>query len=277
MSAEAMGYVFRHSPYKGATFAVHLAIADSVNDQNGNKFWMSLGKLADKARLARPTVSECVRQMIDDGWLVEVSRSSGSTVCYRFMFIPSEVVYESRWGVTQDDRGVTADDRGVSPTVTGGVTQDDTNPIEPKVEPKSTTPDSFNAFWNLYPRKLAKSKTRVAYMKALKQADPDSILDGVKWWIRHEWRGKELQYIPHATTWLNQARWEDAVGDTTIASMPIVKPVERPKYETDAIDRSGWIGEGKAFRGASEDVYLKHRASFHPDAWEWLDKGFYDL
>ena len=275
MSAEATGFVFRHSPYKGAGFAVHLAIADSVNDQHGNQFWMSLGKLADKARLARPTVSACVQQMITDGWLVEVSRSAGSTVCYRFVFIPSDVVYESRWVSPEMTGGVTVDNRGVSSTVTGGVTLANPNPIEPKIEPNTNTAnESFNEFWSLYPRKLTRNKARMAYLKALKTTDAETILVGLKWWIAGEWRGKEERYIPHAPTWLNQARWEDA---TTMPSTAFQKPLERPKYETDAIDRSGWVGEGKAFRGASEDVYLKHRASFHPDAWEWLDKGFYDL
>lgn len=275
MSAEATGFVFRHSPYKGAGFAVHLAIADSVNDQHGNQFWMSLGKLAAKCRLARPTVSACVQQMITDGWLVEVSRSSGSTVCYRFMFIPSDVVYESRWVSSEMTGGVSEDDRGVSSTVTGGVTLANPNPIEPKIEPNTNTAhESFIEFWNLYPRKLTRNKARIAYLKALKSADAETILNGLKWWIAGEWRGKEERYIPHAPTWLNQARWEDA---TTMPSKPSQKPSERPKYETDALLRAGWIGEGKAFRGIDEDQYLRHRDSFHPDAHEWLDKGYYDL
>jgi hypothetical protein len=38
-----------------------------------------------------------------------------------------------------------------------------------------------------------------------------------------------------------------------------------------------WLGEGKAFRGIPENEYRRHRASFHPDAFEWLGKGYYDL
>jgi hypothetical protein len=275
MSAEATGFVFRHSPYKGAGFAVHLAIADSVNDQHDNQFWMSLGKLAAKSRLARPTVSACVQQMIADGWLVEVSRSVGSTVCYRFMFIPSEVVYESRWVSPQTTGGVTQDDRGVSSTVTGGVTVANPNPIEPKVEPKKNEAnESFGVFWNEYPRQLNRNTARISYLKALKLADADVLMNGLKWWKAKQWKGVEEKFIPVPSTWLNQRRWEDA---PITFSMPSQKPSERPKHESDALQRSGWIGEGKAFRGVPEDKYLEYRSTFHPDAHEWLDSGYYDL
>jgi len=69
MSAEATGWVFRHSPYKGAAFAIHLSIADSVNDQNNNEFWMKQATLADKARTGRQTVNTTIAAMIEDGYL----------------------------------------------------------------------------------------------------------------------------------------------------------------------------------------------------------------
>ena len=53
MSAEATGWVYRFSPFAGATFWVHQAIADSVNDQHENLFWMGQGRLARKARVSR--------------------------------------------------------------------------------------------------------------------------------------------------------------------------------------------------------------------------------
>jgi hypothetical protein len=60
MSAEATGWVWRHSPWKGrhVRFLLHLAVADVVNDAHGNEFWMSQAALAEKVGCKRGTVCE---------------------------------------------------------------------------------------------------------------------------------------------------------------------------------------------------------------------------
>lgn len=113
MSAEATGWVWKHSPYTGARLAIHLAVADVVNDAHGNEFWMSQAGLAEKARTSRKSVCEWFGDAIDRG-LVECVRdnsAAGKPNCYRLL-MPLE--------------GVTRGDRGVSPVVTGGVTRGDT-------------------------------------------------------------------------------------------------------------------------------------------------------
>jgi hypothetical protein len=138
MSAEAVGYVFRHSPHTGAAFQVHLAIADSVNDQHANELWMATGTIAKKARVARQTASEALAEIVAGGGLevVEDHRRdrAGKPSRYRFLFPVAVVYYESR-GVTRDDtppEGVSPETTpGVSPTTTRGVTTGDTNPREP--------------------------------------------------------------------------------------------------------------------------------------------------
>lgn len=77
MSAEAVGWVYRFSPYTGATFAVHLALADTVSDVHDYELWMALGKLARKARVTRRSAQRAVDTMVDDGLLVLVEQSHG--------------------------------------------------------------------------------------------------------------------------------------------------------------------------------------------------------
>lgn len=77
MSAKAVGWVYEFSPYTGATFSVHLAIADSANDQHQMELWMALGKLGRKARVSRSTVSEIVAQMTEDGFMELIEQSRG--------------------------------------------------------------------------------------------------------------------------------------------------------------------------------------------------------
>lgn len=76
----------------------------------------------------------------------------------------------------------------------------------------------FDAFWNIYPRKASRAeavkrwnrltdKDRCAVMAAL----PNHV---VVW--RAQKRGVDT--IPHASTWLNQRRWEDDLrGETQVA------------------------------------------------------------
>ena len=67
--------------------------------------------------------------------------------------------------------------------------------------------ETFKQFWKLYPRKIAKLVAERSW-KRLPKKDINAIFK-----VLHEhlirWKYKEIQYIPHASTWLNQRRWED--------------------------------------------------------------------
>lgn len=87
VSAEAVGYVWKESPYIGAQLLVHLAIADVVNDVHGNEFWMSTAALARKARVSRATVSRSLTHMAEHGYLevLEAGKSDRKPTRYRFV------------------------------------------------------------------------------------------------------------------------------------------------------------------------------------------------
>jgi hypothetical protein len=67
----------------------------------------------------------------------------------------------------------------------------------------------FEDFWKLYPRKVSKKKARVAWVNLTieKQKKAMATLP------RHLqlWAGKNKNFIPHPTTWLNQERWDDEI------------------------------------------------------------------
>lgn len=98
MSAEAVGWVYRHSPFTGLTFAVHLAIGDSVNDQHHNEFWMLMHKLAKKARTTRARAQKAVQVLVHGGFLERLESGGGRSrpSLYRFSFPDVPVLYESR-------------------------------------------------------------------------------------------------------------------------------------------------------------------------------------
>lgn len=102
---------------------------------------------------------------------------------------------------------------GMDTTVTVSVTDtvSDTGTATIKVTPKKPKVDdqAFNAFWAEYPKKKAKS---TAY-KAWAKVDPklyDTIMTALAAQKAGEdWTKENGKFIPHATTWLNQERWED--------------------------------------------------------------------
>lgn len=96
MSAEAVGWTWRHSPYKGAVLLAHLAIADTVNDQHYNELWMSQRALAAKARIDRKSANQALQTLCRDGMLSLLEERPGKTSRYRFEFPQVDVVYESR-------------------------------------------------------------------------------------------------------------------------------------------------------------------------------------
>lgn len=70
----------------------------------------------------------------------------------------------------------------------------------------------FMEFWKLYPRKVAKPTAHRAWLKTGaddSKALKDSIIADIRRRVNGEWNDKDVQYIPHPSTYLNQRRWED--------------------------------------------------------------------
>ena len=67
--------------------------------------------------------------------------------------------------------------------------------------------EKFTKFWALYPRKVAK----VAAQRSWKRLTNKNIESIFKVFHEHliRWKFKEIQFVPHASTWINQRRWED--------------------------------------------------------------------
>jgi hypothetical protein len=67
-------------------------------------------------------------------------------------------------------------------------------------------PDNFGAFYDRYPRKVARRQAAKAFAAALARgATPAEILAGLE---RHQFN-PDPQYQPHPATWLNGDRWLD--------------------------------------------------------------------
>lgn len=110
----------------------------------------------------------------------------------------------------------------------------------PSPPPAASTSDpgpAFDEFWSRYPRKAGKSEAAKSWVKAMKAgADSALLLAAVKTHADYHVAAKtEQQFIPHASTWLNQKRYEDE-------PLPLPRtntgPPTAPRYMTDEEKKS---------------------------------------
>lgn len=74
----------------------------------------------------------------------------------------------------------------------------------------------FDEFWSLYPRRVAKRAAVKAWSKLTDEEKAEAIATigrHVDYWRQTD---REIETIPHASTWLNQGRWEDELPNVVI-------------------------------------------------------------
>ena len=68
---------------------------------------------------------------------------------------------------------------------------------------------SFDEFWKVFPRRIAKLAARTAWDRAMRIATPEEVVEGAKnyarWLQEPGWR----PHAKHPATWLNAGCWMD--------------------------------------------------------------------
>ena len=80
----------------------------------------------------------------------------------------------------------------------------------------SVVPDSFNTFWDAYPRHKSKGAAEKAYIAALEIASAAEILAGAQRYAT-ERNGQDPKFTKHPATWLNQKCWTDGTDEPPTA------------------------------------------------------------
>jgi hypothetical protein len=100
-------------------------------------------------------------------------------------------------------------------------------------DPPSPEYNAFESFWKIYPRKEGKKAAEKAFRKISEIHYPAIARDIAMRLRTGAWdAGRAKQYIPHASTYLNQERWEDEVAlpDNAAGAM------ERTRQMIDNLD-----------------------------------------
>lgn len=101
-----------------------------------------------------------------------------------------------------------------------------------------TTLPGFVEFWKNYPNKVKKSSAISAWKAGNLEKIADKILADVKLRCNTEWKGQEMRYVPHPTTYLHQRRWEDETAPTTRGVT--TSPTSAPTVYTDPDYENYW-------------------------------------
>jgi hypothetical protein len=89
----------------------------------------------------------------------------------------------------------------------------------------------FEQFWASYPRKVGKLTAKRSWEK-LSQENQQKALEAIvehrKYWVA---KGTDWEFIPHASTWLNQERFEDEL----VIEQKENKPPKLPWYASEEL------------------------------------------
>ena len=169
-------------------------------DNHTHRAFPSRETLATRLSCSKASVDRATQELIDQGAVSKTQRMNSSLVY---------TVHMTR-GVVKGDEG------GSSPVMRGVVTDDDltrTTELEPEnIEPlnsQSSVNESFNEFWDVYPKHLQKGEARKAFFKAVQRVgDVAPILEGARR-MSEDPNLPVKQFIPYPATWLNRDGWED--------------------------------------------------------------------
>ena len=69
--------------------------------------------------------------------------------------------------------------------------------------------NTFEDFWDMYPKKVSKAHAYFSYVEATKLVDPIEILDGLSDFVENHAWCIDIEFIPHPAHWLEGERWLD--------------------------------------------------------------------
>jgi len=212
MSFEAMAWASKTSTKNTVTKLVLMMLANYADESHSA--FPSYAHLASLCECTERTVKRAIKELQDQGFLeVQQRFKDGRQTANRYVLAVGVA------GVTEKaPRGVTQKTPpGVTETTPPGVTQTPPYTVS-RIQsvgnnnhraPKGEYPEAFQRWWRTYPRRDgSKAKAFESWRKAVKdQVADDRLLDITERFAR-QCANKDKKFVPHAATWLNQARWE---------------------------------------------------------------------
>lgn len=212
MSVESMALALKVTGLLPKEKLVLIGIANHDGDGGA---WPTMATLAMYLGASERTAQRVVASLVGKGF-VSVGINAGGAEWTRKDRRPN--LYQLHLhGVTdvssRGPRGDKIDADGVTELASRGDTAlSPKTSLEPSIEPSLEIGDAFTDFWAGYPRKIGKPAALRAWKK-VKGGEILAVMLGLSLWVKF-WKDSrtEDQFIPHASRWLNERRWEDPVA-----------------------------------------------------------------
>jgi hypothetical protein len=164
VSGKALGWVIDNSPHTGTTYTVHLILGDIANDDNDNRLWLTVDRIAVKARCSTRSARTALSALVGSGHLALVELSTGRhPTTYRFVM----------------------DDADTNPAESAGVAAEPGKMRHRTRQNASSTPITnernasavdaqFAEFWSAYPARRGVKRGKARTLKLWERVDvPD--------------------------------------------------------------------------------------------------------
>jgi len=197
-----------------------LAMCTGGDEDDPRVCWPSVARLAKLTRIGASTVRSHIDALTERGLLTKYERrrrkdGTLGTWVYLVMFTTADVAALGE-ELAPMEQCASADGAAVVQRRPGGALE--VSISEQSIE-SPTAPASFDAFWTAYPRGAGKVSAVKAWTK-LKPADRNAAMAALPQHMA-VWRAQKrgMDKVPHASTWLNQRRWEDDLrGEQRVTS-----------------------------------------------------------
>ena len=210
---------------------VLMMLAQYCNN-NGDSCYPKTSTMAQLMGLDEKTIRRNIIKLEKLG-LVEVNRKSGIGNEYRILTKElsagsGQKVLTSRGRKSQpkkEGRGRKSAGSGrkvrrvgaESPTPTCYSNKPINKPINKSIS-NSELEKLFDEFYSAYRRKVGRKGALQKYKVALKQVTHETIMAGLERYNQHiDATNKEMRFIKHPSTWLNQGCWDDEYDDDSLA------------------------------------------------------------
>lgn len=181
------------------------AIIYGFSQNSESKFSGGLTYLSEWTNSTKQGILKALKNLQDKG-LIEKNDIVVNKVkyCEYKVIEPDRVLNKVEGGIKQSLMGcLTKFNGGVKLSLPNSIN----NNIENNINKYNVL---FEEFWNLYPRKEQKKKTKEKFLKLLEKNDYELIKKGLLNYIEYIKSNKtETKYIKHPTTWLNGECWND--------------------------------------------------------------------
>ena len=209
-----------------------------IVDQDGTAWWrVTIPELAQSLGYSDRGIRNLLDSLCDRELLVRVKHQQGGITDQTYSYRVALSADSTRHEVPAEDRQKVPDD----PSTDTGIEDGSLIAMVPALP-------LFDEWWAAWPKKIARTEAEKAWRKAVNRLGSTAILIELTERYARAVSDLEKRFIPNASTWLNQSRWEEV---ETQEAMRREREEARAKAQ-----QNGWTPRAQRFDTPQDDTGL---------------------